>query len=81
MFCPECEEDYPSIHTACPVCRTDLEPASTVTARYIRNTLGLLAAGVGIAIAVFNLSVIWAVLVPVFGGLAVVVQLLFNIDD
>ena len=81
MFCPECEEDYPSIHTACPVCRTDLEPPSTVTARHIRNLLAFLAAGVGVAITVFNLSVVWAVLVPVFGGLALVIQLFFNIDD
>lgn len=81
MFCPECQEDYPSSHTACPVCRTELEPFSTVTARYIRNSLAFLAAGVGVAIPVFDLPVVWAVLVPVFGGLALVIQLLFNIDD
>jgi hypothetical protein len=81
MFCPECEETYPSTHTVCPTCRTDLEPPATVTARHIRNGLGFLAAGVAVAVPVFDLSIAWAILVPVFGTMALVIQLLYNIDD
>ena len=81
MFCPECEEEYPSTHTACPVCRTELERPATVTARQIRNVLSFLAGGVAIAIPVFNLSLGWAALVFVFGSLALVIQLFFSIDD
>jgi hypothetical protein len=81
MFCPECEEDYPSIHTVCPVCRTDLERPATVTARQIRNLLSLAAGGVAIAIPVFGLPLGWVALVVVLGSMAVVIQLLFSIDD
>ncbi len=81
MYCPECEETYPSTHTVCPQCRTELDPPATVTARHIRNGLGVLAAGTAIAVPVFDLSMGWAILIPVFGGMALVIQLLFSIDD
>jgi hypothetical protein len=81
MFCPNCEEDYPSTHAVCPVCRTELERPATVAARHIRNVLSILAGGVAIAIPVFGLSLGWGALVFVFGTGAVVIQLLFGIDD
>ena len=81
MFCPQCDEEYPSIHTKCPVCRTELERPGTVAARHIRNVLSLLAAGVAVAIPVFNLPVVWFALVTVFGGVALIIQLLFDFDD
>ena len=81
MFCPQCNEDYPSTHNKCPVCRTELERPATVIARHIRNAFSVLAGVVAIAIPVFGLSLGWSALVVVFGSGAVVIQLLFGIDD
>jgi hypothetical protein len=63
MFCPQCNEDYPSTHTKCPVCRTELERPTTVIARHVRNVFSVLAGVGAIAIPVFGLPLGWGALV------------------